>query len=640
MSRRHHLILPLLSLAALLPPGEIVAADTELDQLHAVLQSEASVHEKAIACERLAVLGTRESVPLLAELLPDQRLSHYARFALETIPDASVDRVLRESLARLQGSQLVGVINSLGQRRDAEAVGLLSEKLSSGEPAVASAAAAALGRIANEAAAEFLRQQIRSAPDRLQPAVGDACLACAESLLEQQRGEAAAELYRAVRLSSLPKRFRVAATYAALQTGAPADLLREQLQAEDKAFFAIGVQAARELPADVAAPVLLEQVARQDPQRRAALLGALRELGDERALAAFRTACQDESTAVQVAAIRGIQQLGDASDLPLLLALATVSEESVSEAAEGALEALRGAEVDQAILSRLGDDSPQRALLIRLAGARRLAGAVPALLAAADAKNDSLRVAALRALGETIGSDDLDKLVARLTAARSPEEREAAMAALTSACMRAADRGDCVDKVAARFSQAPAETRAALFELFREVGGAAALRHVAEAARQGDDAVQDAATRVLGEWLTIDVAPELLELAGSLESQKYRIRALRGYIRVLRQFGLPLEERLAMARRAIEAAERDDEKKLVLQALPRFAAPESLALAVEHLGEPGLMAAAAQAAVAIADQIAASHPEAARAALEQVRDAGVGKALTDRAAEVLRKLDS
>ena len=45
-----------------------------------------------------------------------------ARYALETIPDPSVDDALRDALGKLKGRPLLGVIGSLGVRRDAKAV--------------------------------------------------------------------------------------------------------------------------------------------------------------------------------------------------------------------------------------------------------------------------------------------------------------------------------------------------------------------------------------------------------------------------------------------------------------------------------------------------------------------------------------
>src|SRR5512137_1208331 len=88
------------------------------DQLIAVLQTSADRKEKADACRELAVVGTSKAVPVLAKMLADEEMNHMARYALETIPGPAVDKALREQLPNLKGRPLVGVIGSLGVRKD------------------------------------------------------------------------------------------------------------------------------------------------------------------------------------------------------------------------------------------------------------------------------------------------------------------------------------------------------------------------------------------------------------------------------------------------------------------------------------------------------------------------------------------
>ena len=46
------------------------------------------------------------------------------------------------------------------------------------------------------------------------------------------------------------------------------------------------------------------------------------------------------------------------------------------------------------------------------------------------------------------------------------------------------------------------------------MGGPKALETIAGAVKNGDDELQDVGTRVLGEWMTADAAPVLLENRG------------------------------------------------------------------------------------------------------------------------------
>jgi HEAT repeat protein len=111
-----------------------------------VADREATPYAKAKACQRLAVIGDRTSVPAVAPLLSDEHLAVYARTALEQIPgDAATDALLA-ALQKLSGKQLIGVINSLGVRRDPRAVDALSRLLKS-DAEVAQAASVALAKI-------------------------------------------------------------------------------------------------------------------------------------------------------------------------------------------------------------------------------------------------------------------------------------------------------------------------------------------------------------------------------------------------------------------------------------------------------------------------------------------------------------
>lgn len=117
-------------------------------KLIAILRdSAASTYAKAKACQRLALTGDKSAVPALAALLPDPHLSHYARIGLEPNPDASVNEALRKALNEVQGAQLVGVIASLGNRKDVKAINALSKLRLNPDPDIAKAADAALARI-------------------------------------------------------------------------------------------------------------------------------------------------------------------------------------------------------------------------------------------------------------------------------------------------------------------------------------------------------------------------------------------------------------------------------------------------------------------------------------------------------------
>jgi hypothetical protein len=162
-------------------------------KLIAVLKSDAPRKDKADACRLLARVGTRQAVPALAALLSDEQLAHMARYALEPIPDPSVDDALRDALGKVDGRLRVGIIGSLGVRRDTQAVEPLSELLKNRDREVAQAAARALGSIGNEAAAEALEDAWEAAPLARKVPIAEGLFRCVDHLSAQgQRDRAVA----------------------------------------------------------------------------------------------------------------------------------------------------------------------------------------------------------------------------------------------------------------------------------------------------------------------------------------------------------------------------------------------------------------------------------------------------------------
>jgi hypothetical protein len=164
------------------------------------------------------------------------------------------------------------------------------------------------------------------------------------------------------------------------------------------------------------------------------------------------------------------------------------------------------------------------------------------------------------------------------------------------------------------------------------MGGPASLETIAEAAKSGNDQLQDAATRVLGEWMTADAAPVLLEITKDPASKKYQVRALRGYLRIARQLKqLPDEERIAMARTALEVAQRSEERELALEVLERCPSPEGVELATTLLDDVELRDRAVEAAIFIGEKLKEKDPAAAKTAGQKALDAGPTGELEERA---------
>lgn len=167
--------------------------------------------QKAKACQRIGELGAKEAVPALSALLGNEHLSTYARYGLEPIADPSADDALRAALSKLKGNLLIGVINSIGKRRDDKASPALAAMVVGADADIARAAAAALGRIGGPSSTKQLQAALAKTNGLTRMAVADASLACAERLLAEGKRDQALALYGSLSAPDVPKPARLAA---------------------------------------------------------------------------------------------------------------------------------------------------------------------------------------------------------------------------------------------------------------------------------------------------------------------------------------------------------------------------------------------------------------------------------------------
>lgn len=589
--------------------------------------------EKALACKQLAIHGSKAAVPELAKLLADEQLASWSRIALEAIPDPAADAALLEAAKTLQGQLLVGTINSIGVRRADRAVDLLARRLKDKDADVASASAVALGHIGNEKATSALRKSLAGAPPAVRSAIAEGCILCAQRLLAEGKSSQAAEIYDQVRESDVSKqRVREATRGAIIARGSQGiRLLVEQLKSPDQKLFQIGLSTARELHGSEVVEALSAQLAGATPERGSLIVIALGDRGDAKLPPAVLRAASAGDKKVRLAAIQVVGRMGDASTMPALLRIATDADAELSQAAKAALAELPGEKVNAELARRLPEaQGKSQAVLIELIGQRRVS-AVPELVKVLRHSDGAIRNAALGALGATAGPKDVAVLISQVTSAKNAADAEIAERALQTACVRMPDREATAAELAAAMPQSSTATKASLLRILGAMGGPNALATIGAAVKGGDAELQDVGTRVLGEWMTADAAPVLLEITKTSSPGKYRVRALRAYLRIARQQKMSDAERLEMCRQGLALADRDEERDLALDTLKRCPSAESVELASSLLDDKELRDRAVETAVFIAEKIKDKDPAAAKSAGEKALKANPQGDFADRA---------
>lgn len=513
-----------------------VLADEEAD-LISLLQSDARATAKADACVRLRLVGSARAVPSIAALLGDPRLSQAARHALEGLPSAEATTALIDALSGATGTNKIGIIDSLGWRRDPAAVPLLGPLLADGDPLVGATAALALTRIGGEralAALEALKDKV-AAPVRT--AILNGLLAFAGRWLEEGRRAEADRIYRPLTDATEDESIRVAAWVGRIRASGAEGLpliLAGLEPGSDPVVRSAALHVAAVIQHPGATAALSALLGRVPPAEQAVLLSLLRRRGDPAAGAGVLSVGRSASSEVRIAAISALGDLGDDAAIPFLLESASGTEVLVQEAARAALVNLRRGEVTASLLAHgKSGNSGTRREVFRALGVRGDHAAVRPLMAMATEGPPEWIPGAMQALGNLVVAEDIGPLVELLTKTNGEEARMGIVGIFESLVERAGPGSAFdIEPILRGLSGSSKEVRVALLSVGRLFPDARLRPAYREALRDAEGTVREAAARALCDTRDLGFLPELLALARDATNSTRRALAVEGYVRL------------------------------------------------------------------------------------------------------------
>ena len=587
-------------------------------------------------------IGAPESVSALAKLLddPDADIRERARRALQVNEAAAAATALRSALAATKDpAWQTALVNALGARRDPEMVPELVKLLDAADAGTAAGAAAALGRIGGADAVAGLSAHLGGADAAFKRIVANSLLAAAEIFTAESEKEPAAAIYQSLYAVEGLKGVHLAALRGlaitrglaavpvlvrAMQGANPRTRIaavRFSAEVRDPGATAALADALSQVPEDAQAALIDELASRKDPQARPAVIKALKS----------------ESPIVRAAAIRALGMVGGKDDVEMLAGIAAAPGPDSTTARES-LAALRGADIDDSIITDLPAVSPpNRAELVRALGARH-APAREVLVRALNDPDSGVRLAAINSLALLADEQAQTALLKLLTSTKQDEERTAAEAALASIQAAAKDPQASADALVTALNGTTGVGRAALLRVLSSAGGAKALAAVQADLQNTDPDVQDAAFHSLAAWPDLAAAPTLLTTAKTETNKSRQILAVRGYIRLAGSPTLAGPDRFVMYRTADSLIHRPEERKLWLGGLGSLASLDALNLATASLDDGKVREEAAAAAISIVGLLGKADVKVERAAIRKVLDVSTNKNNQKTAKDAQKKL--
>ena len=413
-------------------------------KLLTVLKSDAPYKAKVDALRQLSLIATKDSVSTLSKLLADPKLSHMARYAMEPIPDPSVDKAFRSALSELKGPQLVGLIGSIGVRGNCQGcLAPLTEFLNDNDPLVAQAAARALGSIPKTGyppSAHAMLKTLKTAPPENKASLYEGILRCADSLTENNPDEAI-KIYNAMIKLDAPHQIRSGALRGMILASGKngSKIIEKYLNDNDYIMFSAAVQAALENPSGSIVKVLSGNVGKLSGDKKIMVIQALGNIADSAAVPALTEAAKQGTKNARIAAIGSLAQVGDAASVKSLASLLNDKDTEVSDAVIVALASSPEKSADKKIMDMLtSSDTGIQLKAMDLIGRRRIPNVTEALVKATKDNDESVRTAAIALLGSLAKAEDFPVLIEILLNASGRNEIRQAERAITSVAARQA----------------------------------------------------------------------------------------------------------------------------------------------------------------------------------------------------------
>jgi len=575
------------------------------DRLVALLRQPAPTFAaRQAASQRLAlVLASGPGGPLrpatartLAAMLTEDRDTDLARQLLEVVPGPAAERLLLDALTKTTGHLRLGLIDSLGRRRDAGAVNALALLLADADLATVKAAATALGRIGT-AAAEAALRGAGTVPLAI---IGAARLEAATHLPATE----ALPLLRALEDDTqLPVPVRTGA-FRLLLDREPAlapERIREALIGPVAPRRAAAIEALadrRDATHLLAVAPLLPHL---DPVTAAGAVAALgrSELAD--AVPAVLAATGHADAEVRTEAVSALGSLpGSRAVVDKLLELAP----SLREARQS-LSRLKGAEVAAILLegAERGPEPRRLACLEQFALRRQTEGLTVLRQLRAD-PSAAIRGVAAAALGDIGPLTDLALLTDWAAQARDEAEQGRTLRAVVTLLQRHRADPGLAGTFFARLEQTPPDVAQRLLPALVRLGTPEAAAVAGRLAAAADATLANAAVETLGRWTDTNNLAGLAAAAENARTPEIRAAAVAAGRQALeRDRTAWTPGTTALFCRFMEAGSKEDDLQL-LRVLARANDPTALKYAEGLRSDPFLGAEAAYVTEAVKANLA------------------------------------
>ncbi|CAL1519279.1 family 16 glycoside hydrolase [Chitinophaga sp. MM2321] len=580
-------------------PGKEALRKQAVNALCKVIPKTADPENKVFLITQLQTVGTNDAVSTLQPLLAADRFCDPAARALVKINTPAAQEALLQALAAASGNNRITLVEALGDAASRNAVSAITPLATNEDKKLAKVSLYALAHIADPASITVMKNAAAKAGYIYD--VTDAT-----SAYLYYAGQLAANGNKAAAWKIAEALVKECKTDAQVHTRtAGLKLLSDIDPAKSMSAVSQAVASKNDEYRDAAlkfagpgaansASTWLSLLKKSNDGTKAAIIGMLGDNKVAAALPAIQALLKSKSEPVRAAAIAATAKSGGVATLPTLLAIMKSGSATDISAVKQALLIMPGKEVAQQSGAALtGMPAAAQAALLGVLSARKADSSVSDVLALAGSTDAAVRTAAIDALKDVSGKDNLSALFALLNNATTADDIQNIQAALINA-------GATSNDVSTHMKQVSGDKQSRYLVVLAGIGDPSALKPVEAAFANGDAQTKKAALTALSGWKDAGAAPALLKIARDAANGAYREEALTGYIALAKRSGYPADQQLLMFRNAMELATTNPLQKSILKGVGNCKTLPALFFAGNYIDNAAVQQEAAHAVLNIA----------------------------------------
>jgi type 1 glutamine amidotransferase/HEAT repeat protein len=588
------------------------------------LQGQVTSEGKRFLCKRLADFGTDSSVAVLSAMVTRPETFDVALYALEAIPGKTSELILLETLDRSAGAQLVAVLNAVGSRRSAVAVPRLQKLLAGADPAVATMAAASLGRIGTVPALDALKAARTTTSGPLQQSVIEGMALAADLLIVQGEKDAALRTYRSLLTADVQAPVRMRAVRGLVHGNDPGlpELVTSVLAGKDDVARTSLLEAVQQMPSGETVHSIAGMLPQLSDGEKVRLLSSLAKHPDPAIREIVTGALKEKSPDVRIAALQTLKSIGTAAAVRPMIAVAVSAKGDEQREARESLALLVAPGTDDSLVILLrGTQNDLKTEVVKAMRERRVPTSAGPLLVALQDRAPKVRQEAALALRLIAEAGDIPEMLSSLQTEKSDGTRKELENSIVATALRINDPAERDPQVIGMLSTTKdRENRMSLVRILGRIGTPQGLETIVPALKDRDKDVMMTSVRALSEWPTPAAYSHLLSLANTSTDRTVRTLAVRGVVRTTGlDTSLTHDGTLGRYREAFALTKDADERKQLLALVGAAPSLAAFDMAAECMNETVLKADAEVTLVTIGEAIVRHDGKAIAPQFEQLR---------------------